>query len=103
MNTFATLADPTRLQIFELIAQGEKSVGQIVQQFPYKPPTISQHLRMLREARLVRVRTEGQRRYYAVNSEGLYEIDQWLNEMKRHWEMRLDILEDVLIKESGER
>lgn len=93
------LADPTRLEIFELIAKGEKSVGDIVAHFNFKAPTISQHLRTLKEAKLVRVRAEGQRRYYAVDSTGLQEIKAWLSHIAREWNGHLDALEAVLAEE----
>lgn len=93
------LADPTRLQIFELIAQGEKSVGDIVAHFNFKAPTISQHLRTLKEAKLVRVRAEGQRRYYTVDQAGLEEIQAWLSKMTKQWNGHLDALERVLAEE----
>jgi len=103
MDKFAALADPTRFQIFEFIAQGEKNVGEIASQFTFTLPAISQHLRRLRQAHLVRMRAEGQMRYYAVDKEGLGEIEEWLAGMKRHWDDRLDALELVLKEEQQER
>jgi DNA-binding transcriptional ArsR family regulator len=96
MNAFAALADPTRLRIFELIAQGEKSVGEIVTQFSFTPPTISQHLKVLKEARLVQVRAIGQKRIYAVDDEGLKELERWVHQQRTHWDQRLNALEDYL-------
>ena len=93
------LADPTRLQIFELIAKGEKSVGDIVAHFHFKAPTISQHLRTLKEAKLVRVRAEGQRRYYAVDYTGIEEMQAWLSHISKEWNGHLDALELVLAEE----
>jgi DNA-binding transcriptional ArsR family regulator len=99
MNAFMALADPTRFQIFELIAQGEKSVGDIVAHFNFKAPTISQHLRMLKEAKLVRVRAEGQYRYYAVDQVGLKGIEVWVSRMSKEWNSHLDALETVLAEQ----
>lgn len=93
MNTFAALADPTRCRIFELLAQGERSVGEIVSQFPYKAPTISQHLQVLRKARLVRVRVLRQKRIYAIDQEGFKELEGWMEQQRQHWNSRLDALE----------
>ena len=93
MNTFAALADPTRCRIFELLVQGEKSVGEIVSQFSYKAPTISQHLRVLRDAKLVRVRVLRQKRIYAVDQEGFKELERWVEEQREHWGTKLDALE----------
>jgi DNA-binding transcriptional ArsR family regulator len=99
MNAFMALADPTRLQIFELIAKGETSVGDIVAHFSFKAPTISQHLRVLKEPKLVHVRAERQRRYYAVDNIGLNEIQAWLSHVSREWNSHLDALESVLAEE----
>ena len=93
MNVFAALADPTRLSIFELIAGGEKTVGEIVDQFSFKPPTISQHLQVLKQAKLVSVRAEGQKRIYTVDETGLKEIETWMQQQKTHWNQKLDALE----------
>lgn len=96
MNAFAALADPTRLRIFELIAQGEKNVGELVEQFTFKAPTISQHLKVLRQANLVTVRSVGQKRIYAVNQQELDHMQAWLNQMRKRWNTHLDALEHVL-------
>jgi DNA-binding transcriptional ArsR family regulator len=100
MNVFAALADPTRLRIFELIAQGEKTVGDIVREFSFKPPTISQHLQVLKQAKLVAVRAEGQKRIYAVDETGLKEIEAWMQQQKTHWNQKLDALERHLDKKA---
>ncbi|HKX24397.1 MAG TPA: metalloregulator ArsR/SmtB family transcription factor [Candidatus Saccharimonadales bacterium] len=96
MNPFIALADPTRLKIFELIAQGERSVGEIARQFTFKAPTISQHLRILKQAKLVHVRAEAQKRLYTVDQTGLQEMQLWLARMQREWNSHLDALEHAL-------
>jgi DNA-binding transcriptional ArsR family regulator len=101
MNTFVALADPTRLQIFELISQGEKSVGDIVKQFTLKAPTISQHLRVLRQAKLVHVRAAGQHRLYTVDQAGVQEMEVWLHRMSKNWNSHLDTLENILQQEKN--
>jgi len=78
MPPFAALADPTRRRIVELLARGELSAGAIAAQFPSTAAAVSQHLRVLREARLVRVRGEAQRRIYGLDGAGLAEIEEWL-------------------------
>jgi DNA-binding transcriptional ArsR family regulator len=93
VKVFAALADPTRLRIFELIASGEKTVGEIVDQFSFKPPTISQHLQVLKRAKLVSVRAEGQKRIYTVDETGLKEIEAWTGQQRAHWNQKLDALE----------
>jgi DNA-binding transcriptional ArsR family regulator len=100
MEIFAALADPTRLKIFELIAEGEKTVGEIVKQFSFKPPTISQHLQVLKQAKLVTVRAEAQKRIYTVDETGLKELETWLNQQRIHWSQKLDDLEHHLDKKA---
>jgi DNA-binding transcriptional ArsR family regulator len=100
MEIFAALADPTRLRIFELIAEGEKTVGEIVRQFSFKPPTISQHLQVLKQAKLVTVRAEAQKRIYAVDETGLRELEAWVNQQRIHWNKKLDSLERHLNKKA---
>lgn len=99
MNPFVALADPTRRQIFEIIARGETSAGDIVRQFTFKAPTISQHLKVLRQAGLVQVRAAGQRRMYAVDAQGLERMQLWLDRMRAQWGGHLDALERVLDEE----
>ena len=90
---FAVLADPTRRQIIELLAERERSVGELVDAFTVSQPAISRHLRVLREAGLVRVRGEGQRHIYQFDAAPLAELDGWLARYRRFWAGRLDDLE----------
>lgn len=101
MNAFAALGDPTRLRIFELISRGDKTVGEIVSHFSFTPPTISQHLRVLKEARLVRVRAEGQKRIYAIDEEGFQELERWVRQQRALWNLRLNALEEHLDTKYG--
>ena len=96
MQSFAALSDPTRRRIVELLSRGERSAGEIVAEFEMSAPAISQHLRTLREAGLVRVRVDAQRRIYALERAALDEIDAWLAEVRRFWSKRLDALERKL-------
>lgn len=95
---FTALADPTRRRIVELLSRGECAAGEIVEAFDVSGPAISQHLKVLREAALVQVRIEGQRRIYQLNPQGLGEMDAWLNSVRRFWAPRLDALERELRK-----
>lgn len=95
---FPALADPTRRRIVELLSRGECAAGEIVEAFDVSGPAISQHLKVLREAALVQVRIEGQRRIYQLNPQGLGEMDAWLNDVRRFWAPRLDALERELLK-----
>jgi DNA-binding transcriptional ArsR family regulator len=98
MKAFAALADPTRRRIVELLGQREHAAGELVEKFDVSAPAISQHLKTLREAGLVRVRVDGQRRIYSLDPDGLVTIDQWLASVRRFWDGRLDALERELRK-----
>jgi DNA-binding transcriptional ArsR family regulator len=92
MLAFTALAEPTRRQIVELLARGERSAGDIASQFDVSPPAISQHLKALRQSRLVSVRVDAQRRIYALDPAGIGEIDAWLSHIRQFWSTRLDDL-----------
>ena len=99
MDTFTALADPTRRQIVESLALGESSFGDIADQFEMSRPAVSQHLRTLREAGIVAVRADAQRRIYRLSDDGLDEIDAWLNKVRQFWSQRLDNLERLLVSQ----
>ncbi len=98
MDTFYALAEPTRRQIVELLVRGERTAGAIVDKFDVSAPAISQHLKVLREARLVRVRVNGQQRIYSIDPTGLSEIEAWLERTRKFWAASLDALERELSK-----
>lgn len=100
MSPLTALGDPTRRQIIEMLALRELTAGEIVRAFSLTAPAISQHLKVLREARLVKVRAEGQKRIQSLNPEGLAEIEAWTKRMRTFWEGRLDALEQELRKNS---
>ena len=95
-TTFEVLADPTRRQIVAFLAEGESPVRDIVEQFNTSAPAISQHLKVLREAGLVFVRPDAQRRIYSVNRTALAESAAWLMRMGGFWSQQLDTLERAL-------
>ncbi|HUI94678.1 MAG TPA: metalloregulator ArsR/SmtB family transcription factor [Xanthobacteraceae bacterium] len=94
----AALADPTRRRIVELLAEGELSAGEIAARFAVSAPAISQHLRVLRAAALVRVRAEAQRRIYELEPDGFAALDAWLAQIRQSWRGRLGTSERRLIK-----
>ena len=96
MDAFLALADPTRRRIIESLADGEAAFGELAGLFDMSRPAVSQHLKVLREAGLVAVRKDAQRRIYRLNAEGLGELEQWLDKVKRFWGPRLDDLERAL-------
>ncbi|MFQ6006551.1 MAG: ArsR/SmtB family transcription factor [Woeseia sp.] len=96
MDAFTVLADPTRRQIIESLCRGERAFGELAQQFEMSRPAVSQHLRVLRDADIVTVRAEAQRRIYRLTDDGLDEVDQWLQKVRHYWSDRLDKLEQAL-------
>jgi len=102
MDAFTALADPTRRQIIEVLASGERSAGELANRFEISQPAVSQHLRSLREVGIVHVRPDAQRRIYSLRREGLAEVDTWLGEVGRFWSERLERLEQVLLEEDKE-
>lgn len=94
MEAFAALADDTRLRIVEELGKGERAVGDLVKRFDVTQPTISQHLKVLKEAGLVRARPDAQRRLYSIEPEGFKVIELWLERHRRTWAKRLDRLEE---------
>ena len=90
------LADPTRRQIIQSLAGGESAFGDIADQFEMSRPAVSQHLKVLREAGLVAVRKDAQRRIYRIEASGLRELDEWLEKVRHFWGERLDDLERAL-------
>jgi DNA-binding transcriptional ArsR family regulator len=92
-TTFDLVAEPTRRQILDLLRDREHSVGELVEHLSLSQPGVSKHLRALRDAGLVRVRREAQRRWYQLDAEPLAEIDAWLEPYREFWADRLDALE----------
>jgi DNA-binding transcriptional ArsR family regulator len=93
MSAFEALAEPTRRRIVELLADGERSAGEIASHFSTSRPGISRHLRVLHEHGLVSARMEGTRRLYTLDPAPLEEVDAWLEQYRRFWANRLDALD----------
>lgn len=100
MQHFSALSDPTRQRIVEMLTGGPLTAGEIAGQFPLSPQGISQHLKKLREARLVRVRPVAQQRIYELDPDGVTELSEWIGRIRSFWSAKLDTLEDVLAKEN---
>jgi DNA-binding transcriptional ArsR family regulator len=90
--SFAALAEPTRRTILDLLRDEERPVGDLVDHLALSQPAVSKHLRVLREAGLVDVRVDAQRRLYRVRPEPLAEIDAWLEPYRQLWSRSLDAL-----------
>lgn len=96
MQSLFAIADPTRRRIVELLAERDRTAGELVKEFDVSAPAISQHLKVLRDAGLVTTRAEGQTRIQALNPAGLDELDAWLHRTREFWSRRLDALEREL-------
>jgi DNA-binding transcriptional ArsR family regulator len=93
MKALEALADPTRLRIVELLAEGELSAGEIASSFRTSRPGVSRHLRVLREHGLVSTREDGRRRIYSLDAAPLAELDDWLARYRIFWTNRLEALD----------
>jgi DNA-binding transcriptional ArsR family regulator len=101
MRALAALADPTRQRIVELLAEGDRSAGEIAAEFPTSRPGVSRHLRVLREHGLVSARGEGQRRLYSLDPAPLAELEEWLARYHPFWSNRLDALDTEIHRRQG--
>ncbi len=90
------IAEPARRRILDVLRTGERPVGDLVDTLGMSQPAVSKHLRVLREARLVGVRVDAQRRVYRINPQPLREVDEWLAPYRELWETALDDLETHL-------
>ncbi len=101
MDMFTALAEPHRRSILEMLAnEGQLSASTIARKFRVSPPAISQHLKVLREAGLLRMEKRAQQRLYQVNPEAMHELEDWAPRMAEQYERRYDRLER-LAKERG--
>ena len=92
-SSFAVVAEPNRRAILGLLVSAEQSVGDIERQLGMTQPTVSKHLRVLREAGFVEATIDAQRRVYRLKPEPLQEVDAWLAPFRRFWSAHLDALE----------
>lgn len=104
MDMFYALGEPTRREIIEVLAKsGQLSATDICDKFPVSHPAISQHLKVLREAKLVRVEKQAQLRLYQINPETMLELEKWAKQMTQLWNDRFDALDQVLKAEKRKR
>jgi len=95
-SVFEVIAEPNRRAILSLLGSAEQSVGEIERQLRMPQPTVSKHLRVLREAGFVESTVDAQRRLYRLNPKPLQEIDAWLAQFRRFWSAHVDALERYL-------
>jgi len=96
MTAFAVLAEPNRRRLLDAMADGARPVNELVTAIGMSQPVVSKHLKVLRDAGLVNVQPDGQRRLYSINARPLAEIDRWLQQYRHFWADRLDALADHL-------
>lgn len=102
MDTFSALADPTRRQIVELLAsKGELSASEIYEKFPMSHPAISQHLKVLREAKLVDMEKRAQQRIYRLNPYGMAHMQGWMQKLLEQANARFDALDELIAAEKN--
>jgi DNA-binding transcriptional ArsR family regulator len=107
VHAFDVLGDPVRRRILELLADGEMTSGGITEvvqaEFGVSQPAVSRHLRVLRESGFATVRPDGTRRLYAVSTEPLRDVDEWLGRFRRFWTPHLDALATELARGRRQR
>lgn len=98
IDVLEVIAEPTRRRILDAVRDGERSVNELVDEVGMHQPGVSRHLKVLRDAGLVEVRRDAQRRLYSLRAEPLMELDAWLEPYRAHWAGRLDALERHLAR-----
>ena len=102
-QTFAALSDPTRRSILGLLAERERTVGEIVDEFAIAQSAISRHLNVLEKARLIDRQRDGQRRICRLRAAPLSEVDAWIADYRHHWKQALKRLENVVVAEQRKK
>ena len=98
LTTFQALAEPNRQAILDLLRDGERPVGELVERLDLSQPAVSKHLKVLKDAGMVETRPDAQRRLYRIRPEPLAELDEWLAGYRELWSKSLDLLEEHLDK-----
>ena len=98
-DVFAALANPVRRDILTQLRKGPKAVNEIASYFSLGRPAVSEHLQVLRKARLIREEPRGRERYYHLDPRPLSEVEHWLNGFTKYWKQRLNALEELLDRE----
>jgi DNA-binding transcriptional ArsR family regulator len=103
-DVYLAIADPTRRALLTRLAnEGEKNVSELIEPLPISQPAVSKHLRILREARLVRSRKQGRVRIYAIEAGKLREVYDWVSHFEKFWDEKLDSLGAYLDKQKRKR
>lgn len=99
VDVFSALANPVRREILVQLRRGPRSVNDLASGFELSRPAVSEHLQVLRKARLVREQPRGRERYYHLDPRPLSDVETWLRAFTQYWEARLASLEDLLDEE----
>jgi DNA-binding transcriptional ArsR family regulator len=102
-SAFAVLAEPNRRAILSMLSSSEHSVGELMEHLRLPQPSVSKHLKVLRDGGFVESRIEAQRRVYRLNHKPLQEIDEWLAPFRRMWSKHVDALEQHLDRMEGKK
>jgi DNA-binding transcriptional ArsR family regulator len=102
VDVFAALANPVRREILLQLRRGPRAVNDLASEFDLGRPAISEHLQVLRKAKLVREQPRGRERYYHLDPRPLSEVDTWLEAFNKYWNKRLAALEELLNEETEE-
>ena len=97
-DVFQAIADPTRRQIINLIAQQSMNLNAIADNFEITRPAISNHIHILHECGIISISQVGRERYYKIQPENLREVSDWISQFRQLWEMKLDSFEEYLNK-----
>jgi DNA-binding transcriptional ArsR family regulator len=101
-DVFNAVAEPRRRQLLDELADGERSVNELVERLGLTQPLVSKHLRVLREVGAVHVRDDGRRRLYRIEAEALKPLHDWVSNYERMWSERFDALDTVLDELKGQ-
>ena len=96
MDVFGALANPVRREVLQALDAGPLAAGDLARRFDLSRPAVSEHLGVLRDARLIREERRGRHRYYHLAAEPLAEVESWLQPFERYWRQRLSALRDVV-------
>ncbi len=103
VDVFAALANPVRREILMRLRRGPRGVGDLTQGFDISRPAVSEHLQVLRKARLIREEPRGRERYYHLDPRPLSEVEAWLEAFERYWKQRMVALEAVLDEQTEKK
>ena len=103
VDVFAALANPVRREILMRLRRGPRGVGDLTQGFDISRPAVSEHLQVLRKARLIREEPRGRERYYHLDPRPLSEVETWLEAFERYWKQRMVALEAVLDEQTEKK